>query len=85
MEFRKDVSEKFDGVHKRLDKIEIQTTKINGKVGSLERSRIQIWTAISVTVVLVGTIFALYSQTIDAKIKEGIAQALTEKYNITNE
>ena len=74
-EFRKDVSEKFDGVHKRLDKIEIQTTKINGKVGSLERSRSQLWGSIGMLVLLGGTVITLAIMVIDSKIKESITNA----------
>jgi len=67
-----------------LSRIECQTTKTNGKVKSLEASRIQIWTAISIAVVFMGTIITLSISAIDAKIEKGITEAL-EAYEIINE
>lgn len=68
-EFRKDTKDS-------LVRIELQTTRTNGRVNSLERSRVQIWTAIMVSVALVGTIVYLYTLTIDAKIDSKVGQAL---------
>lgn len=70
-EFRKDITE-------HLGRIEAQTTKTNGRVNSLERSRVQIWTAITVASIFTGALIMLSIYAIETKIKKGIADALEE-------
>lgn len=59
-----------------LSRIETQTTKTNGRVTSLESTRVQVWTAISILLLLGSTIIYLSIKAIDVKIRDGIAQAL---------
>ncbi len=73
-EFREDTS-------KSLHRIETQTVKTNGRVTSLEKSRIQMWTAVSIILLLGGTIVTLVIMAIDGKIQKAITQAL--KDNVT--
>lgn len=70
-EFREDIKE-------TLTRIENQTTKTNGRVGSLESSRTQIWTAIIVFIFLGGVIITLAIMAIDSKIKDGVEKITKE-------
>lgn len=73
----KEIMEKsFNEVNDHLVEIKEQVKKTNGRVNSLETSRIQIWTAISVFTVVTGTIIYLSVYVIDSKINNGIAKAL---------
>ncbi len=68
----------FAEMRTHLQDIKIQTTRTNGRVMSLEKSRIQIWTSMSILVVLGGTIITLAIMAIDSKIEKGIAKALAD-------
>lgn len=66
----------FKEMREHLTRIETQTVKTNGRVNSLESSRTQIWTSISILVFLGGTIITLAIMAIDSKIEKGITRAL---------
>ncbi len=73
----KEIMEKgFKDMEEHLLEIKTQTTKTNGRVNSLERSRVQIWTAITVGIFLMGTIITLYTESIDAKITKSVSDAI---------
>lgn len=79
----KEIMEKqFKEVHNHLDTIELNLKEQGERTSSLERSRVQIWTAISVTVIFVGTIVTLTINAINSKIENGIAKALQD--NVSN-
>ena len=69
----------FSEMRTHLTEIKAQTIRTNGRVISLEKSRIQIWTAISILLVLGGSIIGLSVMAIDTKIENGIARALKNK------
>lgn len=71
------IEQRFDEMGAHLVEIKSQTTKTNGRVSSLESSRVQIWTSISVLIALGGAIIFLSIQAIDSKIKDGIETALS--------
>lgn len=81
-EFRKDMKE-------TLVRIEAQTIKTNGRVSSLEKSRTQVWTAISIMVLLGGTLMALAVKNvengIDSKINRGIQLGLDSRVESVKE
>ena len=68
----------FKEMREHLTEIKTQTTKTNGRVNSLEKSRIQVWTAIGVLTTLGGVIIYLSVMAIDTKIQRGIQTALQE-------
>lgn len=69
---------KFAEMGQHLTEIKAQTIKTNGRVNSLEKSRVQVWTAISVLLVVGGAVATLAIMAIDTKIANGIAQALQD-------
>ena len=71
------IKARFDEMGEHLKEIKEQTTKTNGRVSSLETSRIQVWTAITILTLLGGTIITLAIMAINNKIKEGISEALS--------
>ncbi len=75
-EVRNDVAKAESNIQKTLDRIETQTTKTNGRVSSLERSRVQFWTAISLLLFFGGAIITLSVMAINTKIKDGISEAI---------
>lgn len=83
----KDVfKDKFEELTSHLVEIKDQVKKTNGRVTSLEKSRTQIWTTISVCIFLGGAIMTLAVMAIQSKIDKGIQQALSRydiKYNET--
>lgn len=66
----------FNELKQHLIDIKTQTTKTNGRVNSLEKSRVQVWTAIGVLTMLGGAIIYLSVMAIDNKIQRGIETAL---------
>lgn len=72
----------FNDMREDLKEIKAQTYKTNGRVTSLEKSRTQIWTAISVGILVIGTIISLAIMAIDSKIEKGIQTALEN--NVAN-
>lgn len=72
------LEQRFDEMGEHLQEIKVQTTKTNGRVWSLERSRIQVWTAIAVLTLLGGTLIALSIMAIDNKIKNTIADTFLQ-------
>lgn len=70
---------KLNTIQEDIKETRIQTTKTNGRVNSLEKSRIQVWTAIGVLTTLGGIIIYLSVMAIDAKIQRGIETALTNR------
>ncbi len=79
--FRLELFRRMGVQDENLREIRNQTTKTNGRVTSLEGSRIQVWTAIAVLLVLGGTIIYLSIMAIDNKIDQGISKALSV-YNV---
>ncbi len=71
------ISEFRDDVTRSLTRIETQTIKTNGRVTSLEKTRTQVWTSITILLFLGSTIIYLSIRAIDTKIKDGISQALS--------
>ena len=76
--FRLELFRRMGVQDKTLDEIKVQTTKTNGRVNSLETTRVQVWTAITILLFLGGVIITLSLMAIDTKIKDGIQQALAE-------
>lgn len=68
----------FKEMREHLTEIKTQTIKTNGRVNSLEKSRVQVWTAIGVLTTLGGVIIYLSVMAIDTKIARGIETALQE-------
>lgn len=64
-----------------LQEIKVQTTKTNGKVISLQASRVQIWTAIGVLFLTGGALITLSIMAIDAKIQKGVETAFNNKFD----
>lgn len=72
------IKQRFDEMNEHLVVIREQVTKTNGRVGSLEQSRAQLWGAVAVLVVLGGAIIGLATMAIDSKIQQGVAEALRD-------
>lgn len=76
----KDVIEEFRRDTKdSLTRIEAQTIRTNGRVNSLEKSRIQIWTAISVVLAVGAVLYTLLLAHIDDKISKGMQLGLDNR------
>ncbi|HRH25317.1 MAG TPA: hypothetical protein PLQ20_03215 [Candidatus Paceibacterota bacterium] len=76
--FREALFRRMDTQDNSLGKILEQTQKTNGRVNSLETSRTQIWTAISILLFLGGAIITLSISAINTKIEKGIKDALSQ-------
>lgn len=76
--FMKDFDKKLDTIHDTTKEIKVQTTKTNGRVNSLEKTRVQMWTAITILLLLGGTIITLAIVAIDSKIQKAIETALLD-------
>lgn len=74
----------FTDVRGTLNRIEEQTTKTNGRVDSLEKTRIQVWSSMAVLLLVGGAIITLSVMAINSKIKEGIQEVLAT-YEISYE
>lgn len=66
------IEQRFNEMGTHLIDIKTQTTKTNGRVNSLETSRTQLWTSISVLLFLGGTILTLAIMAIDNKVEKSI-------------
>lgn len=64
------IKDKFDSMENHLVEIKTQTTKTNGRVSSLERTRAQVWGALAVVLLLGSTIITLAYILIDSKINK---------------
>jgi hypothetical protein len=70
----------------RLNKIDEKQAVANGRTAKLENAKIQIWTAISVLLIIGGTMITLVINAVNTKIdvasvkaaKEAVTQALLE-------
>ena len=81
----KDIIEEFrNDTKESLTRIELQTTKTNGRVDSLENHRSYLWGAFTILTLLGGTIIYLSVMAIDNKIKDSVQQVLAS-YEITYE
>lgn len=67
----------FKEVNGHLIEIKEQVKKTNGRVNSLEKSRIQIWTAISIVVGISGGIITLGLYALDSRIDKSVQSALS--------
>lgn len=72
------IGEKFDEVNVHLSEIKIQTTKTNGRVGSLEKSRTQLWTAVTIIIFMGSAFITLATYALDTKIEKGVKSVLSE-------
>ncbi len=75
------VENNFKEMREHLQDIKIQTTKTNGRVNSLENSRVQVWAAIGVLLLCGGSIIYLSIMAIDNKIQRGIDTAFNNKFD----
>jgi len=73
------IEQRFSEMGTHLIEIKNQTIKTNGRVGSLERSRAQLWGAIAVLIILGGAIISLSIMAIDNKIQVSIDKALADR------
>ena len=53
------IEQRFNEMGEHLTEIKIQTTRTNGRVDSLERSRVQVWTAIGIITLVKGALITL--------------------------
>lgn len=88
---KREIDHWFKDLFNRLDKQDVvlsdikgQTIKTNGRVTSLEGTRIQMWTAISVLLILGGTIITLAINSINYKIERAVSKALTDNVKEIN-
>lgn len=78
--FMTEIFKRMDSQDKVLERIEIQTTKTNGRVNGLENFRFWI-IGVGVTFLLLGsTVFYLLIQSIDYKITKGIDVAFDTRF-----
>lgn len=73
------MEQNFGEMRTHLTEIKAQTIKTNGRVNSLEKSRVQVWTAIGILTCLGGIIITLAIMAIDTKISKGIETALDNR------
>ena len=73
------MEQRFDEMAEHLKEIKVQTKLTNGRVSSLEKSRIQIWTSIAILLVVGGVIITLSVMAIDHKVQEAVETALNKR------
>lgn len=71
------VETNFKEMREHLQEIKIQTIKTNGRVNSLEKTRVQVWTAIGVLMFIGSAVITLSIMAIDNKIDKSVQRAIS--------
>src|SRR5690348_15047940 len=79
------IEEKFSALHEHISRVEIQTTKTNGRVSVLEGDKMKMWGAFTALALCMATIISLSVLVIKAQVRDqtkiAVDQAFDERFS----